>query len=50
LWPAPTATLDGYVRCSACGTLAQLDMTSDDGRQRRAEGHLECGAPWSSAL
>jgi putative DNA primase/helicase len=51
LWPAPaTATLNGYVRCSACGTPAQLDMASDYGRRRRAEGHLECRAPWSSAL
>jgi phage/plasmid-associated DNA primase len=46
----PDATLDGYVRCSACGTEAQLDTASDYGRQRLAEGHLECGAPWRSAL
>jgi hypothetical protein len=46
---APDATMDKYLRCSACGTGAQLDVGSDYGRRRQAEGHLECGAPWEPA-
>jgi Protein of unknown function (DUF3631) len=34
------------VRCPACGAEAQFDPTTDYGRRRLAEGHLECGAAW----
>jgi putative DNA primase/helicase len=47
---APDVSLDGHVRCSACGATAQLDTATSYGRRRLAEGHLECGAPWRSAL
>jgi 5S rRNA maturation endonuclease (ribonuclease M5) len=34
------------VRCSACGAGAQFDPTTDYGRRRLEQGHLECGAAW----
>ena len=39
----------GQVRCSNCGASGQFDPTSDYGRRRLQEGHLDCGTAWEPA-